>query len=231
MIRRDRDIAGRDALGPIKEDKGDAAAGIDRCHDERRGGDELELQLRPARDWTPGGRAAVAVLEDDAFGSVTAECPEHVILVLRVECRGHRSDRAVGVEYPQHSCIAVQVWPIPDIDPTHFQQVKGVEPIPDRLTVDETIHRQVSGGFDDGCGQGNDEPAAVDAVDVDALLADEHALAVVLFLEDVPGVAEQTAQVAFLHRVEELRANAAVATFVPGGVVGRALLRRSIAFG
>lgn len=117
------------------------------------------------------------------------------------------------------------------INATDFEQVEGVKRVANGFAVDQAVHRQVADGFSDGLWQGDDEPAAVDSLDLSALLAYEHPFAVMLLLENMTGVTKQPGQLAFMDRIEKLAANAAVASLDTRGVVRRAVLRRGIALG
>ena len=84
----------------------------------------------------------------------------------------------------------------------------------------------------DGLRDGDNEPPAVDAGNLIALLADHEAAAVVLFLEAVVAVVEQTLQLAAVHGIEELATDAAVIPLVARLLAGsKGASERPVAFG
>ena len=208
MTRRDGDVAGRHPPVSVEEDKRDTPALVHRGHDERSRGDELELQLGSSGCGATGGVVAVGVLEDDAFGTAGAEFLKGPLLIFREDGGVDRPDRPASVEDPHQAVVTVDAGSLADVDTADFQQVEGVEGSAHGLAVDQAVHRQVASGFHDGLRQRHNEAAAVDAVDLLAGLADEHAPAVVLFLEDVAVISEQPEQFAPINRIEELRPNA-----------------------
>lgn len=95
VVRRNGDIVGWNSVAPIKESKCDAAALVDRRHDEGRGGDKLELELRPAgcRSSRVGG--AFGLFEYDAFGSVPPKFLERRALLFGINGNVDGTDSSV----------------------------------------------------------------------------------------------------------------------------------------
>ena len=116
--------------------------------------------------------------------------------------------------------MAIEVAAVAEAVALHFQQVEGVESVAHGLAVDEDIEGDFLDRVADWIRDGDDKSPAVDAGDFIALLADHEAAAVVLFLEAVRPAGEQARQLVLFDRVEELAADAAVASFVAGLLVG-----------
>ena len=109
---------------------------------------------------------------------------------------------------------AINVATLAQTGALHFEQVECLERVAHCFAVDENIEGDVFDRFTDRVWYGDDQSPAVDASDGVALFVNHESAAVVLFLKAVGGVGQQMAEFALIDGVEQLTADATVASFV-----------------